>query len=186
MTKKQYGEEEWQHEMLMQPIWTGQEVEDMLCGYDPNVGHRSINDKMREAKEIVRRAVKAKLLIPVGETPSDTAFLMYGPGHDFFPMEVTVWVKESGCYPKFPFEPEDIENGQRPETSQDKLDESEYWLGLKQKVSEAIEKYPAWRKDNPNANKSGGLTDWLRVKIGANTREVEIIKSVLTDIFEDL
>jgi hypothetical protein len=66
------------------------------------------------------------------------------------------------------------------------LSKSEYWQRLQAMAVKAIKEYPDWRRTQPRIQKSGSLQDWLKDRIGANTREAEILKKVLSDFFEEL
>ena len=175
---------EWKDEYKISELWTGEEVIDLLCGNKPD-NTKADNPEKKKAKEAIRRAVKANTLKPVGEIPDDPAFRLYGPGHDFNPIDIARWVVKRKIFNKFPYKPQDFEEHTLPEELDDKLEECEYWQTLKQKVKKAIEQYPTWRSNNPRGNKEN-LNDWLINVIGANTRESQIINHVLTDVFIDL
>ena len=64
--------------------------------------------------------------------------------------------------------------------------QSEYWQKLKNLAELAIERYPTWKQDQKKIQKSGNLQDWLVDEIGADSREAEIIKKVLSDLFKEL
>lgn len=176
----------WKEEYKRLPTWTDLEVEDLLHGRKPD-GSKGDDEKRKSARKVIRRSIEAGLLKPVSEKmPDDRGSMVYGPWYSFYSKEVALWVEKRGDFPKFPFKPSDLGAAIRPETSEEKLDQSEYWYNFKQKVGKSIEQYPAWRINNPTANKSGRLTEWICKEIGSNTREAEIIKHVLTDLFKDL
>lgn len=60
------------------------------------------------------------------------------------------------------------------------LVQSEYWQKLKSLAEKAIKEYPDWAKTQRKIQKSN-LTDWVK-KFGANNREAEIIKKIVTEI----
>jgi hypothetical protein len=66
------------------------------------------------------------------------------------------------------------------------LRESPYWKKLKSKAERAILEYPNWRKEQKRVQKTSNLQDWLVETIEANTREAEILKKVLSDLFSEL
>lgn len=45
---------------------------------------------------------------------------------------------------------------------------------------------PGWAQKQRTIQKSSNLQEWLTTTVGARTREAEIIKKVLTDIFPQL
>lgn len=63
---------------------------------------------------------------------------------------------------------------------------SQYWEELERKITHAIREYPTWRDQQKNIQKTGNVVNWLKSTIKANSRETEIIKKVLTDIYPDL
>lgn len=63
---------------------------------------------------------------------------------------------------------------------------SSYWRRLEAMALEAIDEYPSWKRQQRKVQKTGNLQDWLTETIGADNREAEIIKKVLSDCFEDL
>lgn len=68
------------------------------------------------------------------------------------------------------------------------LTKSQYWNYLNRLIAKAIKEYPQWRNSRTSKNKrfkTSELAEWLK-SIGANTREVEIIKKILPDFFEEL
>lgn len=62
------------------------------------------------------------------------------------------------------------------------LEKSPYWNKLANLCNAALEKYPAWKKQNKKIQKTGNLHNWLTETMQADTREVEIIKKVLSDL----
>ena len=68
--------------------------------------------------------------------------------------------------------------------------ESPYWLKLEGLVTTAIREYPEWREKQQRykqkIQKTGSLISWLKNTIGANHREAEIIKKILTETFPEL
>jgi hypothetical protein len=64
--------------------------------------------------------------------------------------------------------------------------QSEYWRDLAQKAEQAIKQFPAWSEGQRIVQKGGNLHYWLKDTIQANDREAEIIKKVLSDIFNEL
>jgi hypothetical protein len=65
---------------------------------------------------------------------------------------------------------------------------SSYWKEFEGKTTRAIREYPDWRDQQTNTRiqKTGSLVDWLKGTIKANSRESEIIKKVLSDIYPEL
>ena len=63
---------------------------------------------------------------------------------------------------------------------------SDYWRQFEQKTRQAMAEYPDWSKDQKKIQKTGNLQDWLMGEIGLDSREAEIIKQILSDVFENL
>ena len=80
------------------------------------------------------------------------------------------------------------QNGQSGDTNQtDIFLSSEYLQGFHGKVKRTVDEYPAWKKTQKRkVQKTGNLHRWLREVIGADTREAELLKKILSDIFKDL
>lgn len=70
--------------------------------------------------------------------------------------------------------------------SDENLSKSAYWNKLIDLVTKAVNEYKPWKKTQRRIQKTGNLNDWLKNTIGADSREAEIIKKVLTDEFNDL
>jgi hypothetical protein len=80
------------------------------------------------------------------------------------------------------------QNGQSADTNQtDKVLSSEYLQGFLGKVKRTVDEYPPWKKTQKRKiQKTGNLHNWLMRDIGADTREAELLKKILSDNFEDL
>ena len=65
---------------------------------------------------------------------------------------------------------------------------SPYWKEFEGKTTRAIREYPDWRDQQTKIKiqKTGSLVDWLKGTIKANSRESEIIKKVLSEIYREL
>ena len=65
---------------------------------------------------------------------------------------------------------------------------SPYWKELEGKTTRAMREYTDWRDQQTQIKiqKTGSLVDWLMGTIKANSRESEIIKKVLSDIYPEL
>ena len=74
----------WKDDFARKPLWTAQEIEDLLCGNKPDAS-RPETPKKKSANEDIHRAVRAGLLNPVDDTPNTPAYRLYGPGDYFFP-----------------------------------------------------------------------------------------------------
>ena len=64
--------------------------------------------------------------------------------------------------------------------------QSEYWERLTNMASKAVDGFPAWKKTQRQVQKTGNLMDWLTNSLGADNREAEILKKVLSDFFNEL
>lgn len=65
------------------------------------------------------------------------------------------------------------------------LRKSRYWQELERKAVNAINEYPTWRETQTKVQKTGNLIAWLTEKLDLDSREAEITKKVLTEIFRD-
>jgi len=76
----------------------------------------------------------------------------------------------------------------RPEHKEQnkELERSPYWQELKTKTETAILKFPEWSKRQQKIKKSENLHEWIKTDFKANERETEIIKKVMTELFETL
>lgn len=66
------------------------------------------------------------------------------------------------------------------------LESSVHWQQVKELAKLAIRKFPAWEKQNNRIQKTGNLTEWLTRDVKANTRQVQFIISILSDIYKEL
>jgi hypothetical protein len=73
--------------------------------------------------------------------------------------------------------------GVPPESS---LADTPYWKRLHEMAQKALNEFPEWRSGQRKVQKSANLVDWLRSAIGADNREAEILKKVLSDYFQEL
>ena len=65
-------------------------------------------------------------------------------------------------------------------------EQSKAWHDLEQKAQLAVTTYPNWRQGQRTVHKSKNLHDWLLKSIGADNREAEFLKKVMSDIFKEL
>jgi hypothetical protein len=66
------------------------------------------------------------------------------------------------------------------------LIESDYWQKFSNMALQMLKEYPAWREKQRIVQKSSNLNSWLIKTLGANSREAEILKRVLSDLFKEL
>jgi len=64
--------------------------------------------------------------------------------------------------------------------------QSDYWLELEERAVRAVSDFPSWSATQRKIQKTGNLQDWLTKTIGADNREAEILKKILSDIFQEL
>jgi hypothetical protein len=64
------------------------------------------------------------------------------------------------------------------------LARTSYGRAILEKVDQAVEQFPAWKEEQKKIQKSGNLHIWLMETIQADSREAEILKKVLTELFE--
>ncbi len=63
------------------------------------------------------------------------------------------------------------------------LGDSEYWSGFGETIQDAIDTYPGWSEEQRLIQKTGNLNEWLTKSMKLTTREAEITKKVLSDLF---
>ncbi len=73
-----------------------------------------------------------------------------------------------------------------PKVENSALSGSQYWSEFDRLVNLAVSDYPAWKDKQRKVQKSGNLQEWLTDTIGANNREAEIIKKILSDFHQEL
>lgn len=61
--------------------------------------------------------------------------------------------------------------------------QSQYWKDLEARAEQVLLEYPAWRDTQRQVRKTGNLLIWLTETINVDSREVEILKKVLSDIY---
>ncbi|HAT1728423.1 TPA: hypothetical protein RGI49_000836 [Legionella pneumophila] len=70
------------------------------------------------------------------------------------------------------------------------LSKCTYWQDFKSKVELAVKKFPSWKdsrlKPSAKIAKETEFSEWLKKLTGLQTREITIIKKVLTEVFEEL
>jgi hypothetical protein len=71
-----------------------------------------------------------------------------------------------------------------PSDSLTALRESNYWLTLEKNTILAIEKFPEWSNKQRKIQLTGNLNSWLMENFEGKTRELEIIKNVLSEVYE--
>lgn len=75
----------------------------------------------------------------------------------------------------------------REAESKRKISGSSHWQRLESEAERAIALFPAWsEQQGRKIQMTGNLQDWLTSTIGVDSREAEIIKKVLKDIFKEL
>jgi hypothetical protein len=73
-----------------------------------------------------------------------------------------------------------------PDNTRQRLMSSDYWQRIEKMALRVIDEYPAWRISQRRVQKSGNLQKWLVDTIDADHREDELLKKVLSDVFEEL
>lgn len=66
------------------------------------------------------------------------------------------------------------------------LSSSKYWSEFSRLANLAVDQYPDWKANKIKVQKSGNLQEWLTDVIGANNREAEVIKKILSDFHQEL
>jgi len=66
------------------------------------------------------------------------------------------------------------------------LSGSQYWGNFEALAVKAVNEFPNWVKAQSKIQKTGNLQTWLTSGIGADNREADLIKKILSDFFEEL
>lgn len=64
------------------------------------------------------------------------------------------------------------------------LEQSSYFQELRDAFEEAIKEFPTWREKQNTVQKTGNLTSWLVEEQKFNTKEAEIIKKIIREIYK--
>lgn len=171
------------------PYWTEEEAVALSLGKEPKVinlktiqsryGTSSFAEKYRQTFELVTRALR------INELPSllpPMTFLEWADRKRIRPPEELVQSvkKHSAVMKNWPDTLTSIEPGKPA------LEQSSYWIEFAGRAEQAVTEYPKWRQTQYKIQKAANLHEWLQNNIGANTREAEIIKKIMTDIFQEL
>lgn len=73
-----------------------------------------------------------------------------------------------------------------PSDEKSKLKESAYWERFTNMAVDSVREYPVWKRTQRQVQKTANLVDWLKKSVGADNREAEILKKVLSDFFNEL
>ena len=180
------------------PTWDIGESASLCCGYNPGdmpVRHSGLTKyelpveteeyqaytaKVRRAYTIIERASIAKDLPSItGEQDKKQI--------SFRPKEIVTWAMEIGLFPDLPEQFIELFQPTEATIKGDQiLRNNTYWLELEKKAVNAIERFPAWRNDQRHIRKEANLKEWIIRVTGANAREQDIIKKVLSDAFPEL
>lgn len=171
--------------------------------------------KEKEAKKFIRLAIKGELQLEVMNNQSsnyqilnirqlneiynnhphkkevrltDAIYNHYAHQYDSFYYEQSInyenlWfdpLKFKALLDKYPHY---LQKGIAP-TQENILETSLYWREFKKLATKAIQKYPEWKEHQKKVQLTGNFAEWLK-EIGANTRESDVIKKILSDIYEE-
>lgn len=81
---------------------------------------------------------------------------------------------------------QELENAKSNEGHPSTVTQSPYWRNLENLAEKAIRDYPIWKLSQRKIQKTGNLQYWLVNDIGCDNREAEILKRVLSEIFNEL
>lgn len=100
-------------------------------------------------------------------------------------IELHQWLNKNGITDiAEQFKPIDSPCQPKINDSKSRLSESPFWNKFEAAAKKAIDEYPAWKSKNQRAN-IGHTLSWLKnTRIAKDDREADIIKKVLSDIFE--
>jgi hypothetical protein len=85
------------------------------------------------------------------------------------------WAQEQGYFT-------DIETP----TTQSSGITSKYLIDLQNRINHLEKKFPLWKETQGTIQNAGNLQDWIKAETGSDTREVELIKKALIEIFPEL
>ena len=64
-----------------------------------------------------------------------------------------------------------------------KLRKSPYWQSLEAKAIKVIEEFPEWERRQRTVKTTGNMTSWIKENTTKNTREIQILINVLSEIY---
>ena len=175
--------------LLCREHWTVNEFGYLLAGLTADQSQpRSILSN--EATEEIKSAIRNGTLAPIpGQEPGG---LIYG-WVNIRPVDAIRWAQTKPkfwCFHKtFPDFSEYLESMSGSSSAKtmalekSNVEQSAYWCKLRDLASLAIDSFPAWQKKQNTIQKSGNLQEWLVKEIKADTRESEILKKILTEVF---
>lgn len=115
---------------------------------------------------------------------TSTEGILYDRAYQIRPAEGIVWATPR--FDKFPcFNLELLTSNESPDQGrQSLLSKSEYWTAFSHKAELACAEYPSWSEGQCKIRKTGNLQEWLVKTIKLKEREAEIVKKVLTEIYQ--
>ena len=166
--------------------WSQRELQEICCGLEPG-GARDNQKDLNESIEEIRRAVLMKELECKEPVDMEREDRFYDHHRFFKPIDAWIWGKEKfETFPDFSgvFHIEDAKAATRKNDGLELLTKSNSWSSLQRQAMKAVDLFPEWKRKNKPIHMSGNLTDWIQEVCGAKTRETEIIKAVLKDIYD--
>ncbi len=176
-------------ELLCRECWTLNEFGYLLAGRTADQSQPR-NELTNKAIDEVKSAIGNGTLAPIpGQEPGG---LIYG-WVNIRPVDAIRWAQSKPkfwCFHKtFPDFSEYLESMSGSSSAKtmalekSSVEQSAYWCKLRDLASLAIDSFPAWQEKQNTIQKSGNLQEWLVKEIKADTRESEILKKILTEVF---
>ncbi|MFT7301026.1 MAG: hypothetical protein ACI89Z_001494 [Porticoccus sp.] len=166
--------------------WSQRELQEICCGLEPG-GARDNQKDLNEAIEEIRRAVLMGDLECKEPIDMEREDRFYDHHRFFQPIDAWVWGKEHfETFPDFSqlFSIDDIKVKTRIKGAAQLLTQSGSWSSLQKQAIKAVGSFPEWKSKQKKISMAGNLTHWIQDAFDANTRETEIIKAVLRDLYD--
>lgn len=175
--------------------WERNEAVALVLGVNPMIldqqelirrdGHSNFVEKWANLHDLVDRALKAELL---SEPTRPACFLKWAEQYEIEVPQGLVELVERRINPRAKkTDPEAVTTEAHLDAANILESRSPYWKKLSAATLNAVESYPQWKaSEDRKIQKSGNLSDFLNNVIGLNTREAEIVKKILSDIYQEL
>ncbi|WP_395770250.1 hypothetical protein [Arenimonas sp.] len=170
-------------ELACQEYWTVEQFSYLLAGrgIDTSQPHETLSNDARA--EIESAISVGNLAVILGPNSDD---LFYG-ARRIRPIDAIQWAKSKPSvfrfhktFPDFAPYIKELTNPKLKSSQVSELEQNQYWNHLKALAERAIQDYPAFAKNKGRKVQLSDLNDWLKA-LGANTRETEILKKIVSE-----
>ena len=179
---------------LMLDLWSTVQTACILCRLDPDFYadrysvtrdvQAEITLRSRNVENLCRvfdAGIKAEALISLGPTIDS---ITMRSSHDVRPRDILRFAAAKNV--SIPDELSPLLDSVSSQSS--KLEDSGYWASLTHMAECAVIGYPSWKEKQGKAKirKTGNLQEWLVHEFGVDSREAEVLKKVLSDVYKEL